>query len=86
MNNYTIRKIFDCQEMPDTLRKEFFKLTEQGNDSYIDWVIASEEFEDDDKSEHRKAIDAIDQWLINNGAEPGTTDDCGEEVLIKHWW
>ncbi len=78
---FKTKKVFDCQDMPEDLKRKFFELDDhnRGNDCYIDWWIAS----DMDADENTKAID---QWLIDNGADPGTKDKCGEEVLIKHWW
>lgn len=70
--SFQLKKVFDCQAMPEDLRSLFFeherKGLGRGNDVYIDWYI-------NDSTD--KLIDA---WLLAQGAEPD------EHVLIRHWW
>lgn len=68
-----LMKVFDCQDMPDQLRKVFFHYMSAGNDCYVIFYM---EDEDSDAS-HKEIYD----WLMLNGA---TYND--ESVLIKHWW
>lgn len=72
--NYKIRKIFDCQDMPEDLRKSFFRLWDMGNNSFTEWIVGDSIYEEDDPSIQ------IEKWLIENGAEEG------EEVCIHYWW
>jgi hypothetical protein len=70
-------KVFDCQDMPEDLRTEFFEDEREGhgrgNDVFISWYINY-------STDPSPAQIAINKWLIENGAK----DD--EEVLIRHWW
>jgi hypothetical protein len=50
-------KVFDCQKMPDEVRKEFFAEWDKGNDTYVEWDL--EELPDG----------RVAAWLIENGAE-----------------
>lgn len=80
---YRMMKVFDCQDMPEDLRKEFFALwDDRGNDTFVKWGIAESIYESDDDINKR-----IDDWLVENGADaaPGD-DDSGECVLISYWW
>lgn len=69
--NYYKCKVFDCQDMPDDLTREFLYRYERCNDVYVDYVCHENEDEEPD---------IIDTWLLENGAK------SGEEVLIKYWW
>ena len=70
MSKYRTMKLFDCYDMPEDIRKEFFANWEgiKGNDSFV--RIVPGECEDE-----RWA-----QWVLANGCGP-----C-EEVLISYWW
>ncbi len=87
--NYEVMKVFDCQwdpGMPDDVKEAFFSFYECGNDTYVQWSIHDEKFEDENSKRalNKKKVDA---WLIANGANPPPHDDEeGETVLIKHWW
>lgn len=78
-----LMKVFDCHKMPTRLRRKFFDNERnglsRGNDCYIDWYVNS--YPDPDPT-----IQAIDEWLIKQGAEPGVRGHEGEHVLISHWW
>ncbi len=67
--------------MPEDLKRKLFESQDgrYGNDCYINWWIGSDV--DSDENTY-----LIDQWLIDNGANAGTKDSRGEEVLIKYWW
>ena len=53
-----LMKVFDCQDMPDDIRDDFFNHFEGvGNDVYIDTYVC-------DINEH-----SFMKWLIDNGAE-----------------
>ncbi len=67
---YKTIKVFDCQDMPETTKNEFFDSWDNGkygNDCIVEW------FDDEDES-------PVTKWLLSNGAERNET------VLIKHWW
>lgn len=51
-----LMQVFDCQDMPDNVRKEFYESYEQGNDVYVSW--------------HRDYMEneVVEQWLVENGA------------------
>lgn len=76
-------KVFDCQDMPDDVRRAFFDHYRDwgpGNDSYVNWTIKT----DTDPSKEEIMIDT---WLIANGANDAPSEeDEGETVLISHWW
>lgn len=76
---FEIMKVFDCQDMPRDLRREFFRLWDsKGNDVFVEWTLGDS---DDDVSKR------IDEWLIANGAESAKDESSeGETVLIKYWW
>lgn len=63
-------KLFDCQEMPEATREEFFDTWpgNKGNDVVLSWEVGD------------GCSEAVDSWLMENGASDGET------VLVKHWW
>jgi hypothetical protein len=67
-------KVFDCQKMPDGLRKKFFGFWDhKGNDTFIEcipgeWIDSGGDYKD------------VGGWLIANGA------DEDETILVSHWW
>lgn len=63
-------KVFDCQEMPDEVRSEFFGWACAANDCYVAVTVEFEEW----------CPKMIVSWLLANGAEESET------VLIEHWW
>lgn len=70
-------KVFDCQSMPDKVRKEvFFKCEGTSNDCYVSWTVQPYYTEDGRNEDYCK----VDEWLLQNGA------DTDEVVLINHWW
>ena len=80
---YEVKKVYDCQDMPDKVMRSFFDSTDCGNDVYVDWTVGGhEEYETEEEYEENRDDDfkAVDKWLIKNGAEGD------EEVIIKHWW
>lgn len=54
---FTIKKVFDCQNMPDGVKREFFDNNDSGNDCYVSHNVDSS--------------DKVGKWLIENGAENG---------------
>lgn len=80
---YELQKVFDCQEMPDNVRKAFFDYYRdngKGNDVYVRWFGSySDEWLDAD-GEMMPEYKPIHDWLVANGAEPN------EDVIINHWW
>lgn len=85
MPKFKLKKVFNCQDMPEDIKDMFFERNSDpshGNDCYVDWYIkgTKEEY----MSPEEKAIDA---WLIANGANDAPSEnDSGEEVIISHWW
>ena len=69
---FKMMKVFDCQDMPDDVQKDFFDSYEKGNDVY---VMFYNEFDPDTQDQ------LFVKWLYENGM---TKED--EEVLINHWW
>jgi len=70
-------KVFDCQYMPEDIKKAFFDLTDDyKNDCYVSWFV-KDELDDEDND---KAL-LVTKWLLEEGAE-----ESDEEVLINHWW
>jgi len=75
MSKFETKKVFDCQDMPEELRRKFFDMWDnKGNDSFVEWTIGDSFYEADDPSL------LIEDWLLANGAADG------EEVVIKYWW
>ena len=71
-------KVFDCQYMPEDIKKAFFDLTDDyKNDCYVSWFVRDELLDDEDND---KAL-LVTKWLLEEGAE-----ESDEEVLINHWW
>jgi hypothetical protein len=89
MTSFKMMKVFDCQDMPEDLRHNFFKFFDDGqagNSCYVDWYIQSERYEDPLGDWDKRKI-AIDSWLIENGAKPAKSDNHeGEHVLVRYWW
>lgn len=76
-------KVFNCQDMPKHILKMFFHIMDSPNDVYVRWQISENSFPEGEGLETK----AIDQWLIDNGAEaPQCEGYAGEEVIISHWW
>lgn len=79
-------KVFDCQDMPDDVRKAFFELFSgrASNGCFVEMSI------DHSTPEATLPEDQIVQdWLVANGAEKdqlGRPDWAGEDVLVRHWW
>lgn len=79
---FTMKKVFDCQDMPKEIKRAFFEYMEKGNDCYVALFI-EEDLEEDELGEipfFSKEYNRLIKWLLENGAEDG------EEVLIRHWW
>lgn len=77
---YELKKVFDCQKMPEGVREAFFKVEKYagnpGNDCYVSWEVEpnyKDNFE-------QGASEIVGKWLIENGAK------VGETVLVNHWW
>lgn len=71
-----LMKVFDCQDMPDSIRTSFFDNATAGNDCYI--RIFVEPYEKLANNVYN--YDVVCEWLLKNGAEPW------DEVIVKHWW
>ena len=96
MKKYKTYKVFDCQEMPKEIRKDFFENRgeSKSNDCYVEYYVADNwkplaEVRDKknivkqdkvDKCCYERGDDVVSDWLMDNGAK------IGEEVLVKHWW
>lgn len=70
---FNLIKVFDCQEMPNDIKKLFFESINSSytNNCYIHWYVKY--LEEDN-------FTLIDQWFIEHGASEG------EKIIIKHWW
>ena len=79
--NYRLMKVFDCIDMPEKLRREFYDTWDnKGNDSSVEWTIA-------DSIDPDPITQRIDDWLIQNGAEPAKSEESsGECVIILYRW
>ncbi len=77
-----MRKVFDCQDMPDDVRRAFFESTYAGNDCYVNYWIA-EVPEEDYREDPTKKL--VDDWLKQFPLSP--SEMAGDDpVIIKHWW
>lgn len=79
-------KQFDCQDMPEKIKRSFFDATQDegaGNDTWVEFDIRANkkwyEDEGNDPEDYEDKI-AVSQWLKKKGCREGST------VLIKHWW
>jgi hypothetical protein len=73
---YKMRKVFDCQDMPDLVIEAFLYCCEgAGNDVVVEWVM-----ENPKQAATTPEYDKVYNWLIEKGAEE---NEC---ILIKHWW
>jgi hypothetical protein len=52
---YKLMKVFDCQDMPDDVRKDFFDACELCNDVCTQWFIGY-------------CSESVNRWLLENGA------------------
>ena len=75
---YETLKVFDCQDMPDEIREDFFFITQQGNDCLVT-VYVDDESLDEAELDDVNLVSVI-LWLRENGA----IED--EKVIVKHWW
>ena len=75
---YETLKVFDCQDMPDEVREDFFLSTQQGNDCLVT-VYVDDESLDEAEQDDGNLVSVI-LWLRENGA----IED--EKVIVKHWW
>lgn len=74
MTKYKIMKVFDCQDMPYNVKKQFFDYSEKENDVYVEWKVNSDY--------HLEGLEPklVWNWLLENGA----VDQ--EVVIVQHWW
>lgn len=74
-----VMQVFDCTDMPDKVRQQFYDWASNGNsvgnDCYVDFWIDDYQGEEVDEYSPKLVV----EWLKQNGA----TDS---HVLIKHWW
>lgn len=79
---YTMMKVFDCQEMPDDVRRVFFEQTQDhGNSCYVSWWPTSQQYQEDDGTwQDNEDYTIVDGWLRANGAE------LDEKVVVRHSW
>ena len=76
-------KVFDCENMPRDIASIFRSIVDAERGCYIKWTIGR--FKPDWRYEGGKNYTIVDNWLIENGADPIITDIYdGEEVLIKY--
>lgn len=94
-------QVFDCQDMPDDIRRFFFNYQEGiGNDCYVKWQVYDYE---DGKSKKdlkgdeeiiyiRKDTDNEDEWSYYIKGENPVSDwlfvngsEIGD-VIVQHWW
>ncbi len=82
---HQVMKVFDCQDMPEDLRRKFMDMWEYGNNSFVRWTIADSIYDEED--EGCRDTKEVDDWLITNGATPAPGEhQSGEEVIILYWW
>lgn len=83
MAKYKTLKVFQCADMPDNVRAEFWEQTSRyGNVYYIGWSVISETYfcTYANRDVINPICTVVDQWLFANGAT------LGEKVLIEHSW
>ena len=83
MNNYKTFKVFQCSDMPDQVRSEFWKQTSgHGNDCCVYWKVSSSAYFCDETDQYLPNPEhtAVDLWLYVHGAF------LYETVLIEHSW
>ena len=99
---YSNIKLFDCQSMPDDVRKKFFEFHQRENDIIVEHFVYGEneyctkkEFEqlniDEDKL-IQKEIEGDDVYYNLLGVDIVSDwlvengAKIHEDVCIKHWW
>ena len=71
-------KVFDCQDMPDKIREQFFYREARDSDCYVAWWVEPKITQE--TGNQNEDYTPVDGWLLEQGA---TVD---EKVLIHHWW
>lgn len=78
---FKIRKVFDCQSMPDDVRDAFFRITCANNDCFVNHWIA--ECPEDYENSPENLL--VDNWLKQFNLSP--SEASGDDpLLISHWW
>lgn len=78
------RPVFDCQDFPNNVRNALFRVSEAGNDCYVDWYITDyitlreSGMVDTYIQDWGSSNAVVCEYLYNNGVRK----DC----IIKHWW
>lgn len=76
---FEMKKVFDCQDMPDDVRNAFFATSEQGNDCYVNVGVTDGDMMEAEDFDTERSL--VINWLWANGASP--EDDS---VIVQHWW
>ena len=58
MEKFKLMKVFDCIDMQDGVREEFYLYAQAGNDCYINYRV------------NGQGINSVSDWLLDNGCEP----------------
>lgn len=82
--------VFDCQDMPEKLRRKYFDKTEAPNDVYVEWYWTDfytvYEGEEPYKPYPSELVDKeIQDWMLVNGLTLEMVEE-DTTILVKHWW
>ena len=98
---FKIMKVFDCQDMPDDVRKRFFCYAgdwNTSNDSFVEWntsdhycAILSDEVTHGIVTHKGRLssgtmVSIVKGYNIVNDWLLDNGADFQETILIKHWW
>lgn len=85
---FELIKLFDCQQMPEIVRTQFFMAyralnMQPGNNSIVKWDYWTKEgFRKQVSSSFRNQdISFVNMWLREHGAS-----EKDGMVFIRHWW
>ncbi len=72
---YKLRKVFDCNDMPQSVRYALSENSHLYNGSFISFDV----YKNEDYSEQPFDLE-VNSWLLENGAE------VSDIVVIHYWW
>ena len=92
-------KVFDCQDMPEDIKKAFFACNEfASNDCYVSWHHdiyhenvdeTNEELEDNEdlkeETDYMKSF-IKNSKLVHDWLIENGMEEIDDKVLIQYWW